>query len=463
MTDAATPPATVRPDTAHALLHAVATAQVTGRAPATVSGVGRDGHLAWSAGRGTVGGVTPTAGTQFRIGSITKGMTAALVLRLRDEGRLRLDDPLDAHVTGTGLGDRTIRGLLSHTAGLAAEPPGAWWERSAGVPWDELAPTLGTDRALEPAGGRFHYSNVGYGLLGQVIERHRGVSWFEALRAEVLLPLGMTRTTYAAQAPHADGFAVHPWADLVLPEPQQDALAMAPAGVLWSTVADLTRWCAFLTGDTAGVLSADTVAEMRSVRVVADGAAWTSGYGLGLQVFRSDGREYIGHGGSIPGFVAVVVADVERRTSATIMANTTGGFPLGGQALLEILERHEPTIPRPWHPADAVPAGLLELLGLWHWGPSPYLLRLRADGRLELSPVASGGRGARFRPTGGTAWAGLDGYFDGETLTVVRRPDGSVSHLDIGTFAFTREPYGPADVIPGGVDPAGWRPGPPDA
>ncbi len=70
---------------------------------------------------------------------------------------------------------------------------------------------------------------------------------------------------------------------------------------------------------------------------------------------------------------------------------------------------------------------------------------------------AAGARGSRFRRGADGTWVGLDGYYAGETLRVVPAPDGTVSHLDLGSFVFTREPYAPADVVPGEVDPAGWR------
>ena len=82
----------VRPDTAHALLARVARGQAEGRAPSLVAGVVRDGALVWSAGRGEIDGVAPTADTQYRIGSITKPFTAVLIMRLRDEGLLDLED-----------------------------------------------------------------------------------------------------------------------------------------------------------------------------------------------------------------------------------------------------------------------------------------------------------------------------------------------------------------------------------
>ena len=71
--------------------------------------------------------------------------------------------------------------------------------------------------------------------------------------------------------------------------------------------------------------------------------------------------------------------------------------------------------------------------------------------------MRGGLRASRFRPEADGSWTGLDGYYAGETLRVVRRPDGTTSHLDLNTFVLTRTPYDPGAPVPGGVDPAGWR------
>ncbi len=450
-------PAQVRPDTAHALLARVARAQVEGRAPSLVAGVVRDGNLVWSAGRGSVDGAPPTADTQYRIGSITKPFTAVLVMRLRDEGLLSLDDRVDQHVPGTVCDHRTIRELLSHSGGLAAEPPGPWWERSPGRDWPELAGSFTADLLLGPPGS-FHYSNPGYAVLGQIVARHRGRAWYEALRAEVLLPLGMTRTSYDAEAPAAPGLAVHPFADVTMLEVVQDLGAMAPAGQLWSTLSDLARWAAFIAGDTGDVLSPDSLAEMRRTQVIADDPEWKSAYGLGFGVSRFGPRELVGHGGSVPGYLAFVAVDVERRTGSVELANATTGAVFSGHELLEILERHEPHVPPPWEAVDQVPDELLDVVGVWHWGPSvPYVLRVHGTDELELSPVGAAGRGSRFVNRDGR-WIGTAGYWRGERLRVVRGADGSVSHLDLATFVFTRRPYDPSAPIPGGVSPSPWGP-----
>ncbi|MFF0312145.1 serine hydrolase domain-containing protein [Streptosporangium sp. NPDC004379] len=443
--------------TARALLHRIAQEQADSRLPSLAAAVVRDGRPAWFGFRGRVDGAAPTEATQYRIGSITKSMVAVVVMRLRDEGRIALLDPIGKHVPGTPVGEVSIAQLLSHTAGLTAEPPGQWWERTPGMPVEELLAVLGPETARHRPGRRFHYSNLGFALLGEMVARHRGTDWARAVREEVLEPLGMRDTTPRPRAPHATGFAVHPWADVLLPEPEHDAGALAPAGQMWSSPADLARWAAFLAGDTGDVLSADTLAEMREPATVDDGDAWTGGFGLGLQLARAGGRRLAGHGGSMPGFLASVWADPGDATGVLFLTNATSGASRALTTdLLAILDEHEPRLPAEWEPAAADPA-LLELTGPWYWGPAAYALRLLGGRDLSLSPVGGPGRASRFTARADGTWIGLDGYYAGETLRLVRRADGTVSHLDLNTFVFTRTPYDPAAGVPGGVDEGGWR------
>jgi hypothetical protein len=128
--------------------------------------------------------------------------------------------------------------------------------------------------------------------------------------------------------------------------------------------------------------------------------------------------------------------------------------------LVGIVAEREPRIPDPWRPLAEVDGELLEITGPWFWGPAGYALRLEADRHFQLIALSGkGSRDARFRPAGDGTWVGLNGYFAGETLRPVRDGAGRVTHLDIGSFVFTRQPYDPDAPIPGGVDPDGWRPG----
>ncbi|WP_392545049.1 serine hydrolase domain-containing protein [Oryzobacter telluris] len=452
----------LQPSTTRRLDHVLTTAQREGRMPSVAAGLVRGGSLVWTGAVGTVDGRADGRAadddTQYRMGSITKTFVAVEVLRLRDAGRLDLADRFGAHVPGSAFDDVSLEQLLTHAAGVQAESQGPWWERTPGGSWDELVGS-GVGQRFR-AGRRFHYTNVGYGALGRLLEVLHGKGWFEVVRDELLEPLGMTRTTTRPTGSAAQGLAVHPFADVLLPEPEHDAGAMAPAGQLWTTVTDLARWATFLGGETAGLLSAETLAEMVEPHHVVDepGKPWTGAHGLGWQVWNVDGVRSAGHGGSMPGFIAGLRVGLDEPGAGdgvVMLTNTTataGGRPLMND-LLGALAEHEPATPAPWSAAGD-PA-LLELAGPWHWGPSVDTAKVVGEHLVLGEPGA--GRGSRFRRVGEDLWEGLDGYHTGEPLRVVRRADGTVSHLDLASFRFTRTPYDPEGDVPGGVDDLGWR------
>lgn len=448
----------LQPSTTSRLDHLLATAQREGRLPSVAAGVVRDGELVWSGAVGTVdgraGGRPADADTQYRMGSITKTFVAVAVMRLRDAGRLDLVDRFEEHVPGTPLGDVTIEQLLTHAGGVQAETPGPWWERTPGGDWDALVAAPVGQRFR--AGRRFHYTNIGYAALGRLLEVHHGRGWFDVVRGDLLEPLAMTRTTTRPSGAAAQGLAVHPFADVLLPEPEHDAGAMAPAGQLWTTVEDLARWAGLLGGATGDLLSTDTLAEMLEPHHVVDepGKPWDAAHGLGFQVWNLDGVRHAGHGGSMPGFLAGLRVRVEGGDGVVVLTNTTASTVLKGLVgdLHDALAELEPAAVEPWSASG--PAPLLDLVGTWHWGPAVETAALVGEHLVLGEPGA--GRGSRFRRVGADEWVGLDGYYTGEPLKVVRRPDGTVSHLDLASFRFTRTPYDPSADVPGGVDESGW-------
>ncbi|MCE0539910.1 beta-lactamase family protein [Kineosporia rhizophila] len=451
---------TIGSATARRLTAELARLQREGRYPSLVAGVTRGGRLLWSGGRGTVDGAVPGSGTQYRIGSITKTMTAVAVLRLRDEKLLTLDDPIGDHLPEVPFGERTIGQLLAHEAGLRAELPGEWWERVAGVAWAEFVDRLRREDVLFSAGRQFHYSNLGYAVLGELVARLRGRPWWDVLREEVLDPLGMSRTTYHPGPGAAAGWAVHPWADLVLPEPAHDTGVGAPAGQLWSTVEDLGRWAGLLLGDQAsGVVDARTLSEMIRPTGV-DVGGGRRGFGLGLFNFGRPDGAVVGHGGSMPGFVAALFVEPAQQTGVVVLGNATTGDSTGTLAmtLLDVMREHEPWAGPVWAPLSQVDEEALSLVGPWYWGSSAMAVRLSSAG-LELVVLGRSGRSGLFRRDDDGYWVGQDGYHEGERLRPVRDAEGRVTALDIGTFVFTREPYEAGGPIPGGVDPGGWRNG----
>ena len=442
--------------------------QASQKLPSIVAGLARGGALVWwsSAGStGVPGDRRPDRDTQYRIGSISKTFVAVSVMRLRDEGALDLTDALGAHVPELAGLPVTLAQLLSHTSGLRAETPAPWWERVPGAGFAELVScALRPSDLLWRPGRRFHYSNVGYAVLGELVARRRGTPFRNVVEDELLAPLGMTRTTWRPVAPHADGLAVHPHADLVHSEPEHDAGAMAPAGQLWSTVSDLARWSAVLAGERPEILAPPTAAEMAEPVGVADlpGQPWISAYGLGLQLVNKDGRRRVGHGGGMPGHWSMLLVDQSTGDVVVALANSTyrGSRPELSDDLLALLAAGAPRPVDPFVPGPAADSSVAALLGTWYWGPVEHRLDLGRGGRLELRGVVAG-RDCDFVPGGDGTYVGQSGYFSGERLQVRRRDDGSPSHLDVASFVFKRTPYDPAVDVPGGLDPRGWHaPGP---
>ena len=108
----------------------------------------------------------------------------------------------------------------------------------------------------------------------------------------------------------------------------------------------------------------------------------------------------------------------------------------------------------PWVPATSYDQESMSLVGPWYWGPTGVGVRLDAEGLLHLDGLTGSARAARFRRGPDGTWVGLDGYYTGEVL----RPTAGGQSFRIATFVFTREPYGPAQAVPGGVHDDGWHP-----
>jgi CubicO group peptidase (beta-lactamase class C family) len=432
------------PETCRRVNETINTAQSAGRVPSLVAAVVRERTLVHFTGAGEH--PRPDPRTQYRIGSITKTMTAAMIMQLRDEGWFSLDDLLYRHLPGTPVGGVTLRQLLGHVAGLQREPDGGWWERAPGAGADELLARLAFDKLAHPPYQTYHYSNLAYGLLGTMLQRVTGEAWGALLNKRLLDPLGMKRTSYQPVEPFARGYVVHPWHGTLREEPRHDAGAMAPAGQLWSTAADLVKWAGFLADPTPTVLARGTMDEMCAPVVISDLESWTAGHGLGPQLWRVGERVYVGHTGSMPGYLAVVAVHRPSRTGVVAFANayTLRGETLGalGRRLLtEVLDR-EPPRPPSWWPAQTPPGPIAPLCGRWWWMGREYDAAWTPErGELVVTsltvpePVPW-----RFAPDGTDRWLGRSGSNDGEVLLVRRDADGQVTALDLATMLFTRTP-----------------------
>ena len=227
-----------------------------GGQPGLAYGIVADGELVHAGGCGAnwPGGPRPGADTVFRIASMTKSFTATQILLLRDRGMLRLDDPAQAYVTELGglelpsadCPPLSVRHLLTMTAGFPTDDP--WGDRQQGLAPAAFARLLadGGVRCAWAPGTRFEYSNLGYAVLGKVIETVTGLNYAQAIREDVLRPLGLDRTGFEADEFDAAQFArgyrrdAGGWLEL---EPDPSG-AFAPMGGIFSCVRDLARWVA---------------------------------------------------------------------------------------------------------------------------------------------------------------------------------------------------------------------------
>lgn len=260
----------------------------------------------------------------FRIASITKSFTAALLVQMAARGEVALDAPAIRYLPDVPLDPRiTLRQLLSHTAGVAEndavpQPPFGNGE----VPLAEQVRRIAArSLAFEP-GTAQRYSNAGYILLAAVIEKVTGQSWDEAMRSRLFAPLGLADTAYDR-------------ADMVVPG-RVAGYAMdkgvlrnaAPfnvsipktAGSLRSTAADLLRWMRALSQGKA--VGAEGFAEMS--RPALAGVGVQDRYGLGLYRWQVRGQDAIGHTGQINGFASALFYLPAEDATVVVLANNDG-------------------------------------------------------------------------------------------------------------------------------------------
>ena len=420
-------------------------AQAEQRLPSVSACVFERGEAVWSRVLGLADvatGAPATAAHAYRIGSITKTFTAVAILRLRDEGRLDLDAPVRSKLPEFPSGP-TFRQALSHASGLQREPPGEIWESLTPPDREQLVAGLeDAERVLRP-GVAFHYSNLVFALLGEVVAR-TGTSYETTLRERILDPLGLARTALRPAAPVATPYFVHPHHDRVRVEPDLAVTeSTAAAGWLWSTTGDLARWADFLcTGDDA-VLARSTLDEMARVQTMVDDERWSVGWGLGLELVRRGDRVLTGHGGAMPGFLAALFVHRPTRIGAVVLLNTGNGAAVEALALDladAALDGLSPPVTA-WRPDDGPPADVEPLLGPWWTEGEQVVLTWRA-GRLEAELV--GGPPGRSRSVldrdGDDRWRVVEGRERGELLRVVRDDGGQARKLYLATYPMTRAP-----------------------
>jgi len=281
----------------------------------------------------------------FRIGSVTKLFTAALVLGLVDEGRLSLDETMAAHFPQLPSAGRiTVRMLLQHTSGLRDFLDIPAFQASMARPWSqkELLELVAREPLEFPPGRRLSYSNSGYLVLGLLAEQVTGRPYAELLRQRVTVPLGMAATRLADDREltprRAHGYDLA--ADNGAPRLVNPALmSMAPPGFsggLLSTPADFVRLA-----ELCRVLKPATWRAMREPAAPKEGGELVQarpglpkvfkGYGLGFELLRLEGDRapMLLKGGLIPGFASWFLLVPEKGLAIAVSANCeTAQLPL---------------------------------------------------------------------------------------------------------------------------------------
>lgn len=425
-------------------------AQSSGRVPGLVAGVARRGALDWVCGVGRAhltGGEPLDADTPFAIASNTKTFVAVVVLALRDEGRLRLEDRLEDHLPGTAHGEVTIRSMLTHLSGLQREVAGEVWETLDFPDRDALVAGLTDTERIGPAHTRWHYSNLCFALLGELVTRLDGGGWFASVRRRILDPLEMASTWNGRPPPQsgralAGAYYVPPWNDVPVEEPLVDLGATAPAGGMVSTARDLARWGAFLADPVAEVLHPDSVEEMCTPVALADPRGFSMGYGFGVIIVPRGDRLWVGHTGGMPGAVTGVFTHRGSGTTGVVLMNASNApSPAAltldlGDALLE----SEPPMPEVWTPGEVVPTEFASLLGPWFSEGRQFVFTVRSgelEARADRDPAELVSRFERVADDVHRAVAGPE---RGELLCLQRDEGGVVRRMTWAGYPFTRAP-----------------------
>ncbi|MBU2698882.1 serine hydrolase [Pimelobacter sp. 30-1] len=445
----------LRDTTARALRRCVIERQSKGRVPGVAAGVVHRGRLAWYDGVGVADldrpDHAPGPDDQFLIASNTKTFTAVMVMQLRDEGRLSLDDPLERFLPGTAHRGITIRQVLAHSSGMQREPVGDVWE-SLVMP-DREALVKGFDaaeRVFAPH-HRWHYSNLMFALLGEVVARLDDTDWYAALRRRLLDPLEMRRTTLGFEGAHAQPYFVPPHTDVPVRESAPDLAAMAPAGGLASTPRDMATWSGFIADPDPEILAPDTLDEMCQPQIVMDVDRWGGAMGLGFFLMRSGTRVYVGHTGAMPGHLTGIFTHRESGTGGIVMMNASV-CPDPAAFAIELADHvldHDPEEPEIWRPGTVVPEDLGELVGPWYSEGYPFVFSVR-EGRLEARAVGLPDHkpSSVFEKVADDVYRTVAGRERGELLRVTRNDAGQVTKLNWATYRVTREavPFGtPSD------------------
>ncbi len=312
------------------------------RIPGISVGVVHDQDIVWSHGFGSadVESETPaTPQTIYSICSISKLFTSIAVMQLRDAGKLELDDPVKRHLewfdiqqTYPQSSDVTIRGILTHSAGLPRESDFPYW---TGPDFkfpsqEQIVERLPDQHTLYRPYTYFQYSNLGLTLAGEIVAKVSGEPYVDYMREHVLAPLELSDTK--PTLPGADdprfalGYSALTRKGNREPMPRFDTNGVASAAGFSSTVEDMARFASWqfraLAGEDDRVLDGNTLKEMQRVQYL--DPDWKTARGLGFEVKQSGKHTLIGHGGSCPGFRTHIWLEPKDQIAVVFMANASG-------------------------------------------------------------------------------------------------------------------------------------------
>jgi len=286
--------------------------------------VARDGKIVFQDGFGFADidrRIPVTAETRFRIGSVSKQFTAAAILRLADEKKLSLADPLDKFFPGFPDGV-TLHHLLTHTSGIHSytDKPEFMGRVTRPIKPDELIDWFRKDPPDFAPGAAFHYNNSAYFLLGEIVAKVSGKSFDVCLREMFFKPLGMENTGIYENAspPSAAAAGYSCTAEASAPALDWDMTWAGGAGALYSTVGDLFLWNEALFG--GKVLKPDSFKAMISPVKLPDGVDGME-YGYGLMISKLNRLPAIGHGGGLNGWSSDLMRLPEQNCTVVALAN----------------------------------------------------------------------------------------------------------------------------------------------
>ena len=372
----------------------------TAHAPGAAWGIIVDGELAHSGSTGVrdVSSKTPVdADTVFRIASMTKSFTAMAILKLRDEGKLSLDDPAERYVPElkglaypTSDAPRlTIRHLLTHSAGFPEDNP--WGDQQLSDSEEDLTRMLRAGIPFSTAPGTaYEYSNYGFAILGRIVSRVSGSAYDEYITAAILKPLGMTSTTLHPSRVAANRLAIgYRWEDeRWKAEPALPHGSFGAMGGMLTSIRDLGRYvAAYLdafparSGPEAGPIRRASLREMQqawrtsALRVTRDPATnapalTASSYGYGLSVTQTcQYRAMIAHGGGLPGYGSLMRWLPDANVGIIAFANVT--YAGWGRVVFEAFDRLaatgglQPRVERPSKDLIDAQRSVSELVASW--------------------------------------------------------------------------------------------------